>query len=157
MKNLKIISVLSMFLSSALFVNAQHKPSQRLVLSDSGDLVSQDTSRVKFEILDKNRLTGFSMSNTKMRAFAVNDSGGRRVATLYTDGSLVVKDSLAAIKSLMVAAEHYINDHVWYDRFQAAAKILNYVNVDGSVHHKKNFDAAVKEYRKLMKVPDDIH
>jgi hypothetical protein len=75
----------------------------------------------------------------------------KRVAYLDKDSNLVVIDSLATIKVLIQCSfQNGRQLNKYQERFYAAADILNYLKINGTISNKKKFDAAVKKYRALM-------
>lgn len=118
---------------------------------------AQGFQEITYVILDKKPADSSFLTQRKFRQLTVYDSAKGRVASLFDDGSIEVKDSLASIKALMTMTKEYTYASIksmWYERFSAAAEILNHLYTNGTVSNRKKFDKAVKKYRKLMNAPE---
>lgn len=95
--------------------------------------------------------SNISMMADSLKILRVYDSVKGEVAIYYKD-SLIVMDSLAAIKTLLKISQYsFEQQQKQNEKYWAAQDILNYINTQGYVMNKdrKKFNEAVSKYRKL--------
>ena len=95
--------------------------------------------------------SNITMRSDSLKTLRVYDSAKGEVAIYYKD-SLIVTDSLAAIKTLLKISQYsFEQQQKQNEKYWAAQDILNYINTQGYVMNKdrKKFNEAVAKYRKL--------